>query len=173
VDSLGDGLFVPFAVVYFLRTTGLALLVVGLGLSAASLLALPIAPLAGSLTDRLTPAKVVIAGRRPVRVLQLSAAVWGTSFLLFWALAGVPSGLAVPGVFLAIAVYTAAELIQGPVLNGVAVAAAPEALRGRYMACTSSPGLSARRRRPACSAGCSPRARPGRGSRWPSPARGA
>ena len=32
------------------------------------------------------------------------------------------------------AVFTAAELIQGPVLNGLVVAAAPEACRGRYLA---------------------------------------
>jgi len=68
---------------------------------------------------------------RPVRVLQLSAAVWGLSFLL---LAAVPRAFAIPGVLLAIAVYTAAELIQGPVFNGLVVATAPENLRGRYMA---------------------------------------
>lgn len=332
-DSLGDGLFVPFAVVYFLRTTGLPLSLVGLGLSVASMLALPVAPIGGILIDRFTPAAVVIGGnllsavafasyllvdrlweliffaflaaagnrffwtgnlalvgeafegrerarwfafqraarnagyglggllaaaalgggsgvgyralalanavsfllaatlvfrwsrrtalvarqkparppsadksngyraaltdrpfllltamnvlfvlcmmvldvllalylvrvlhepvwlsglcfaantvavavcqttvwglfanRRPVRVLQLSAAVWGSSFLLMWLLAALPASLAVPGVFVAIAVYTIAELIQGPVFNGLVVATAPEHLRGRYMA---------------------------------------
>jgi len=68
---------------------------------------------------------------RPVRVLQLSAAVWGLSLLI---LAAVRPAVAIPGVLLAIAVYTAAELIQGPVFNGLVVAAAPEHLRGRYMA---------------------------------------
>lgn len=88
--------------------------------------------------------------RRPVRVLQLSATVWGSSFLLLWLLAALPGGLAVPGLFLVIAVYTVAELIQGPVFNGLVVAAAPERLRGRYMgvyqlswalAQAASPGL--------------------------------
>ena len=331
-DSLGDGLFVPFAVVYFLRTTGLPLPLVGLGLSAASMLALPVAPIGGILIDRFGPAAVVIGGnlvsavgfagyllvgrlweliffaflaaagnrffwtgnlalvgeafegaerarwfafqraarnagygfggllaaaalgsgsgvgyralamanavsflaaatlvfrwsrrggpaagrprrpaaapgrggyraaltdrpfllltgmnvlfvlcmmvldvllavylvrvlhepvwlsgflfaantvavaacqtavwgvfarRRPVRVLQLSAAVWGSSFLLIWLLAALPASLVIPGVFVAIAVYTIAELIQGPVFNGLVVATAPEHLRGRYMA---------------------------------------
>ncbi len=345
IDSLGDGLFVPFAVVYFLRTTGLTLTAVGLGLSAATFLALPSAPVCGILIDRLTPATVVITGnlvsaaaftgyllvrnlwelmffaffaaaggrffwtanlalvgdafqgqerarwfafqraarnggyglggllaaaalgtgsgvgyralaaanavsfllaatlvlrwsrreptqpaharkkadrggyrtaltdgpfllltamnvlfvlcmtvldillalylvrvlhepvwlsgllfaantvavavfqtavwalfqdRRPVRVLQLSAAVWGSSFLLLWLLAALPGSVAVPGLFLAIAVYTVAELIQGPVFNGLVVAAAPERMRGRYMgvyqlswafAQAASPGL--------------------------------
>jgi MFS family permease len=331
-DSLGDGLFVPFAVVYFLHTTGLRLTAVGLGLTAASLLALPAAPVSGILIDRMSPARVVIIGnlvsaaaftgylfvtdlwqlillaflaaaggrffwtanlslvgeafdgaerakwfafqraarnagyglggllaaaalgvgsgigyralalanavsfllaaglvmwwlrgpggkippsrgvtggsspggyripltdgpflllaamnvmfvlcmmvldvllalylvrvlhqpvwlsgllfaantvavaagqtavwarfqhRRPVRVVQLSAIVWGVSFLLLIPLRALPAAFAIPGVFVAIAVYTAAELIQGPVFNGLVVAAAPEHLRGRYMA---------------------------------------
>ena len=76
----------------------------------------------------------MFASHRPVRVLQLSAAVWGSSFLLLWLLAALPASLAIPGVFVAIAVYTIAELIQGPVFNGLVVATAPDHLRGRYMA---------------------------------------
>jgi hypothetical protein len=76
----------------------------------------------------------LFAHRRPVRVLQLSAAVWGVSFVLFWLLSALPAALAIPGLFVAIAVYTVAELIQGPVFNGLVVAAAPDHLRGRYMA---------------------------------------
>ena len=76
----------------------------------------------------------LFARRRPVRVLQLSAAVWGASFLLMWLIAALPAGFAIPGVFIAVAVYTVAELIQGPVFNGLVVAAAPEHARGRYMA---------------------------------------
>jgi MFS family permease len=76
----------------------------------------------------------LFAGRRPVRVLQFSAAVWGASFLLMWLTAALPASFAVAGVTAAVAVYTAAELIQGPVFNGLVVAAAPEHARGRYMA---------------------------------------
>jgi MFS family permease len=76
----------------------------------------------------------VFQRRRPVGVVQLSAIVWGLSFLLLIPLRTLPAALAVPGVFLAIAVYTTAELIQGPVFNGLVVAAAPDHLRGRYMA---------------------------------------
>lgn len=71
---------------------------------------------------------------RPVRVVQLSAIVWGLSFLLLIPLRALPAAIAVPGLFIAIAVYTVAELIQGPVFNGLVVAAAPEHLRGRYLA---------------------------------------
>jgi MFS family permease len=62
VDSLGSGLFVPFALLYFLRTTPLSLTAVGAGLTVAGLVALP-APLAlGQLIDRWQPKTVVAAG---------------------------------------------------------------------------------------------------------------
>lgn len=62
VDSLGDGLFVPFAIVYFLKTTSLHLQLIGFCLTLAGLLALPAAGVAGVLTDRFSAASVVIAG---------------------------------------------------------------------------------------------------------------
>jgi MFS family permease len=60
VDSLGDGLFVPFAIVYFLHTTQLSVQSIGLGLTLAGLLALPVVLPAGVLLDRFTPARVVV-----------------------------------------------------------------------------------------------------------------
>jgi MFS family permease len=81
-----------------------------------------------------TPVWVLFQHRRPVRVLQLSAAVWGLSFLMIWLIAPLPGAVAIAGVFLAVIVFTVAELIQGPVFNGLVVAAAPEQFRGRYMA---------------------------------------
>lgn len=62
VDSLGSGLFVPFALLYFLRTTTLSLTTIGTALTVAGLVALP-APLAlGQLIDRWQPKTVVAAG---------------------------------------------------------------------------------------------------------------
>ena len=81
-----------------------------------------------------TPVWALFQHRRPVRVLQLSAAVWGLSFLMMWLIAPLPGALSITGVFLAVIVFTVAELIQGPVFNGLVVAAAPEQFRGRYMA---------------------------------------
>ncbi len=81
-----------------------------------------------------TPVWALFQHRRPVRVLQLSAAVWGLSFLMMWLIAPLPGAVSIAGVFLAVIVFTVAELIQGPVFNGLVVAAAPEQFRGRYMA---------------------------------------
>jgi MFS family permease len=81
-----------------------------------------------------TPVWALFQHRRPVRVLQLSAAVWGLSFLMMWLIAPLPGAVAIAGIFLAVIVFTVAELIQGPVFNGLVVAAAPEQFRGRYMA---------------------------------------
>ena len=71
---------------------------------------------------------------RPARMLQLAAVVWAASFLLLWGVGIVPRAAVIPGAFGAVAVFTAAELIQGPTLNTLVVAAAPTAVRGRYLA---------------------------------------
>ncbi|MBV9379616.1 MAG: MFS transporter [Streptosporangiaceae bacterium] len=71
---------------------------------------------------------------RPARMLQLAAVVWAASFLLLWGVGVVPRAAVIPGAFGAVAVFTAAELIQGPTLNTLVVAAAPTAVRGRYLA---------------------------------------
>ena len=81
-----------------------------------------------------TPVWALFQHRRPVQALQLSAAVWGLSFLMMWLIAPLPGAVSIAGVFLAVIVFTMAELIQGPVFNGLVVAAAPEQFRGRYMA---------------------------------------
>jgi MFS family permease len=61
VDSLGSGLFLPFAIVYFVKTSTMSAATVGLGLSAAGLLALPVSPLVGPVVDRFGPKQIVLA----------------------------------------------------------------------------------------------------------------
>ncbi len=70
----------------------------------------------------------------PARVLQLAAVTWAASFLLLWALGAAPQPAVIPVTFAAIAVFTAAEMIQGPTLNALVITAAPEPWRGRYLA---------------------------------------
>jgi MFS family permease len=62
VDATGSGLFLPFTVVYFLRTTDLAVPTVGAALTVAALLALPAPAAIGPLVDRFGPVRLVAAG---------------------------------------------------------------------------------------------------------------
>jgi MFS family permease len=62
VDGVGSGLFLPFAVLYFLHTTTIPLAAVGAALTAGSLLAVPVPLLVGPLIDRFGPRALTIAG---------------------------------------------------------------------------------------------------------------
>ncbi|WP_410653104.1 MDR family MFS transporter [Amycolatopsis sp. cmx-4-54] len=71
--------------------------------------------------------------RRMPRTLQVSAAVWAVSFVLF---ALVPTGrptMAFLVLTLAMIVFTGAELLQAPTSSALTVAIAPARLRGRYL----------------------------------------
>jgi MFS family permease len=73
-----------------------------------------------------------LEGHRKSRVLQVAAAVWALSFLLF---AVVPLAVPVPAIVVltvATAVFTVAELLQAPTSSALTVALAPPHLRGRY-----------------------------------------
>ena len=62
VDSTGTGLFLSFAVLYFLHTTALPLTLIGGGLTTAYLVALPAPVAVGPLLDRFGPRRVVAVG---------------------------------------------------------------------------------------------------------------
>ncbi|MFI8080789.1 MFS transporter [Kitasatospora sp. NPDC086009] len=62
IDSLGTGLILAFTLVYFARTTGLAVAAVGAAITAARLLALPTAIGVGPLIDRYGARVVAAAG---------------------------------------------------------------------------------------------------------------
>ncbi|MFE7370932.1 MFS transporter [Streptomyces anulatus] len=62
IDTLGTGTWVPVSLLYFLRTTPLSLVDVGLALSVASLLALPLTAVAGQCVDRFGAKRVLQAG---------------------------------------------------------------------------------------------------------------
>lgn len=52
VDALGSGVFMPVEILFFLATTDLSLVDVGLAISLAALLSLPVGPYVGTLVDR-------------------------------------------------------------------------------------------------------------------------
>ncbi|WP_051707578.1 MULTISPECIES: MFS transporter [unclassified Streptomyces] len=59
VDSLGSGMFLPFSVVYFVRSTTLSLTTVGACMSAAALIAMAGVPAFGPVIDRFGPGRAV------------------------------------------------------------------------------------------------------------------
>jgi hypothetical protein len=69
----------------------------------------------------------------PVRMLRLTALVWACAFAVFWLTGLVPAAAAVPLLVAALLIFTLAEMIQGPALNDLVVAIAPEPVRGRYL----------------------------------------
>ena len=61
LDSFGVGMFVPLSFLFFVLTTRLGVAEIGLGSSVATLLSLPVAPVAGSIVDRWGPRTSLIA----------------------------------------------------------------------------------------------------------------
>lgn len=59
-DALGSGVFLPVSILYFLTTTDLSLVRIGLALSVASAAQLPLGPLVGGLVDRFGPKRVLL-----------------------------------------------------------------------------------------------------------------
>lgn len=77
--------------------------------------------------------RMVSRYHRPT-VLKASAGCFAASFVLLWALSGAPSWLLVPGLVVAIAIFTLAEMLQGPLINALVVDLAPTSASGRYLA---------------------------------------
>ncbi|EFH83427.1 MFS transporter [Ktedonobacter racemifer] len=63
IDALGTGLYLPFSLLYFQRVAGLALPVIGGGLSLATALILPIIPFMGVLVDRFGAKPMVVVAQ--------------------------------------------------------------------------------------------------------------
>ena len=63
IDTLGTGLFLPFSLLYFHRVIGLPLSTVGLALSLATIITVPMVPLSGTLVDRFGAKRVVLASQ--------------------------------------------------------------------------------------------------------------
>src|SRR6266702_1896323 len=63
IDTLGTGLFLPFSLLYFHVVIGLPLSTVGLALSLATIITVPMVPLSGMLVDRFGAKRVVVASQ--------------------------------------------------------------------------------------------------------------
>jgi MFS family permease len=79
VDAIGSGVFMPISILYFLSSTSLSLVHIGLALSIASALQLPFAPMLGGLVDRIG-AKQVLLAANVVQALGFIGYVFADSF---------------------------------------------------------------------------------------------
>lgn len=80
------------------------------------------------------PVVSTMTGRPRVRALQASSALSAAFAMLMLLSAAATRAAGVAIVLAAVAVFTLGELIESPVLAAVASEAAPDALRGRYLA---------------------------------------
>jgi MFS family permease len=76
----------------------------------------------------------VVERYRRTRVLATAAAVLAASSVVFLTADGLPRTAAVVVVFLGVALYTLGEILYSPAADALAAEAAPEHLRGRYLA---------------------------------------
>ncbi len=60
VDAVGSGVFLPVSILYFLHTTSLPLTTIGLAVSIAAALQLPLGPFVGGLVDRVGARRVLL-----------------------------------------------------------------------------------------------------------------
>jgi MFS family permease len=82
IDAPGTGMFLPFSLLFFLATTSLSLTRIGLGLSIAAVVRIPVTIVAGPLSDRFGPRTAIVSS-------QLLQAVGFVSYLFvhgFWQL---------------------------------------------------------------------------------------
>jgi MFS family permease len=63
IDALGTGLFLPFSLLFFEKTTSLSQTQIGLGLAVAALVRIPVTVAAGPLSDRFGPRAAVVASQ--------------------------------------------------------------------------------------------------------------
>jgi len=80
------------------------------------------------------PVVQALTGRARVRALQASSALSAAFAVIMLLSAAVPPTVGVLVVLAAVAVFTLGELVESPVLAALAAEAAPDALRGRYLA---------------------------------------
>jgi len=71
---------------------------------------------------------------RPTRVLQFASAVWAVAFLITWLATPMPDWLAVPALFLVVALWAIGQDIYSPSMNDFVASIAPAAGQGRYFA---------------------------------------
>ena len=62
IDALGSGIWLPLSLLYFLRTTDVGLVDLGVAMTTANLVVLPVVPVVGQLVDAVGPRRMIQAG---------------------------------------------------------------------------------------------------------------
>jgi MFS family permease len=78
-DTVGSGLFMPIALLYFLATTDLSLVQVGSAMSLSALVTLPAAFVVGTLVDQLGGRRMMLLGNL-LQAVGMTAYLWTESF---------------------------------------------------------------------------------------------
>ena len=78
-DTVGSGLFMPIALLYFLATTDLTLVQVGSAMSLSALVTLPAAFVVGTLVDQLGGRRMMLLGNL-LQAVGMTAYLWTESF---------------------------------------------------------------------------------------------
>lgn len=81
-----------------------------------------------------TPINRQMERYRPTRVITAAAVLNAAAFALFALLYLAPGWAVVPGLFVAMVVFTTGEIIGFPAIDSLSVSMAPDRIRGRYLA---------------------------------------
>lgn len=122
IQSIGNGLFYTFILIYFHKVLDLPLARVGLAVTVASAITLAISPIAGQIVDR--------AGAK--RMVIFSQAIQATGYLCFFAVGSIPM------VAVVIFITTLGERIFWVAFPTLVANIAPEGERDRWYAFTSA-----------------------------------
>jgi len=87
IDALGSGIWMPLSMLYFLHQTSLGLVRLGLAMTIANTVVIPLVPYLGTLVDRVGPRRVIQAGNAGAAVAfvlyPFAHALWAVTAVVF------------------------------------------------------------------------------------------
>ena len=91
IDAVGSGIWMPLSMLYFLHQTSLGLVRLGLAMTIANTVVIPVVPVIGSLVDRVGPRRVMQAGNAGAAVAfvlyPFAHSLWSVTLLVLCATA--------------------------------------------------------------------------------------
>src|SRR4051794_11065989 len=91
IDAIGSGIWMPLSMLYFLHQTSLSLVQLGLAMTIANTVVIPVVPVLGSLVDRVGPKRVMQVGNAGAAaafaLYPFAHSLWAVTLLVFCATA--------------------------------------------------------------------------------------